>query len=563
MPGYRPRNPGRSPVPLGLEPARFGAREVRGTSPDPTAPVVRCRTHLPRGMGNIDPFRVSVRETLIERGGSTAPMAALPHSSLPRPRSTLLGLIVFALLVSAIPTAHADSPLSDAVTGHPAVPPPQRWNSGSDSWTNTTITSFNGSSVYDSYYEYSLSATATNTTNSTVEIETIQTSMSNVTELTCDPRCTGPGSSSVDYVTSRVAETLFENFSTDAPLLTNGTATLGLGVLDAQEYLAGDSFQHVAERTATGVNLSGSEWGTTNGSDTFVFLGPLGLIPWNASTTPTWNGTSRLNLTSTFDQQFNDSGVYANGTNIGDGDGDGTGNPEVPRASTEGSSLVNPGTSRRIIAATSSATADRSPGESDTLGGNIGIPVFCDGANGSSIGTTGSGIGGLENPWINVSCSAPFTGVENVSGSSYESADFNGSELFLGVAGPYLPGPALTEVLPGSDLFGGAATGWSYIDDFSESSGGGSGLVGAGTPTNGSTVPPPASTTPPPPSTAPSHPSPPSAARLGLAEAIGTTGFVLLGVLVLGGSGGAIYLVRRRRHRRTVDPEGPGSDPPG
>ncbi|HTT26735.1 MAG TPA: hypothetical protein VMH90_07240, partial [Thermoplasmata archaeon] len=174
----------------------------------------------------------------------------------------------------------------------------------------------------------------------------------------------------------------------------------------------------------------------------------------------------------------------------------------------------------------------------------------------------GSDGSGLTSPWQNASCSNSTSGTEYVWGGLPYGPYYNATNLplFVGFSGPYLPGPAFGAVIPGSDLFQGAARNWPPIEGYGGVYGyGGLGVPGPVVIGGPSGIAMPSPPPPPPvPSGFPLVQSPPldpahSGSAPGPMPGLGTIALVG-GAALAGAAATALFLWRRRG---VVPPPGP------
>ncbi|MCI4366964.1 MAG: hypothetical protein L3K08_04350, partial [Thermoplasmata archaeon] len=194
-----------------------------------------------------------------------------------------------------------------------------------------------------------------------------------------------------------------------------------------------------------------------------------------------------------------------------------------------------------------------------------GMMTFCTPPYASN-NTTGMGSAGTipYDPWQNTSCSTSTSGTESAMGNEYNYPYFanasgagmnhTGGPAVVGFTGPYVPGPALGEIVSGSDLFGGAAGSWPPLEVLEGYFGygigpGGPGYLGSGGSGGYSGMPP---TPPPPPAAFPTirtTPLAPANSPSSSSPMISAGTLVLVAAVVIAGLAGCLgtaFLMRRR-----------------
>jgi hypothetical protein len=452
-------------------------------------------------------------------------------------RSTLLAvsaLVSVGLIAGAIPLVWGD-PASIA-PGTSA--PPQTWSEGTASWSNASGSTFNATYSYSSYSGERLTVTATNTSSTVVEIETVITSSSQASASGCAPSCIAPTSQYQDTSETSVMETYFENFTSAAQVRWNGTNLSALGVLNVSEQLRGQSLSALNASSLTMTPVAGRVVGTSTGHNAYSFSPSFGLVPWTIPTNGTWNGTGVFDQTSSAQSNFTVSGVFTNLTGILGWQGPG--------------GLVRPLLSHPLDGSGNTSSSPPYPSPPPILYGSEdygGFLTFCVPQNTPSSG--GNGSSGGYDPWENTSCSLSSTGTEYATGGGWFGAgSYNGTSgpSVLEFTGPYVPGPALSAILPGSDLFGGAAAHWGALVVLEGYFGlpglgvpgpeGGFGGAPPGPPPRGSDPGPIARADPIAPMVSPAHPS--------MMMMFGIGPLLLVALAALAGAIGMAFWMRRR-----------------
>jgi hypothetical protein len=350
----------------------------------------------------------------------------------------LAGAVLLASLLAPVVLTHGS--LAGASALHVAASPPQEWTN-STRYVDNLSESLNGSQLLGSFQENTSSVLiATNTTNTTVELEQLVVEESSSVVSYCVPSCSAPTGSLVESEQGSSQGVGFLNLTTTATVLENGTSLAALGVLNASQWshaastfalnLTGNVSGPLVGPLGSG-NPSGASYQNDTVSMIASFATPLGLVPWTPSGSTPWNSTAPY--TATFSQNFSFNSTLPT---IGVGWG-GSGN------------------------GTSGNGSGRSPSPSPTgPPPPFGVPVpYCGLGNGS----TGYGLAlssGFPNSYNN---STTWNGTECVAGAVLTDPwDPNASGIELGFEGPFALPSTLLAFLASSDLFGGAGNAWVF-----------------------------------------------------------------------------------------------------
>lgn len=475
-------------------------------------------------------------------------------------RSAALGIAAIALL--AVGLVAALVPSGVALPSHPAAAPtrtdavlgtPQQWTSGTRSSSSSTVTEFEYAVSYVAASVSTFDVVATNTSATTVQLETIESATSSENISACAPDCLVPTSTIQFDLSSNASDVIFENLTSGARVIANGSAIAALGVTNVSEVWSSATSVSLTE-VSNGTTTAGSSWARAGGNGTLAFGGSgLGLVPWTAPSTGAWNDTAPFTATL--------AATYADATTGSFGNGSGFFPPEDPigTVAANGSSglppialglgtvgLANPPVLLCENGPSPAGNGSAYLGPSNcTFAGTGNETAFGQTAGSVAPGYSGNGTGNVTPP--------PWGGSMG-SGSGGMVANLSDG-IFLFTDGPYTPGPGLAQVLPGSDLFGGAASAWGPLYA------GGYGGYGIGVPgvVGSPADPPPRPTVPsgPPPrdSSAPPSLGNSGDGRFGPVSALAsTTGEAALLVALALGTVGAIAVLAGRRKARQGPP---------
>ncbi len=153
------------------------------------------------------------------------------------------------------------------------------------------------------FYGYNDVITATNTSNTTTQMQGQLWENDSLIATWCVPNCTAPRYTESVMVRAWKLDSQFMNLTTDAQVYENGTAANALGITNA----SARGSQNVTE---TWMVTFGNRSYTENFSESQLafysvqFQPALGLIPWNLSTNLTWNATSAYNATGGWNDSY-------------------------------------------------------------------------------------------------------------------------------------------------------------------------------------------------------------------------------------------------------------------
>jgi hypothetical protein len=199
----------------------------------------------------------------------------------------------------------------------PTASPPQTWTSGSQYWNNSsrTISGYFGnvSTVGHIHYSITSQVTATNTSNTTTQLQGWEWVNRTLSSSSCSPNCTTP---MFTYDWSYVSSELlvqFLNLTTNATVYSNGTATSALGVTNASAR---------TNQSLTETESASSAWGnySTNATSDQVafyqlnFVTPLGLIPWNLTANSSWQDHANYTAQGGWNDSYTASSQWGNMT---------------------------------------------------------------------------------------------------------------------------------------------------------------------------------------------------------------------------------------------------------
>ncbi len=205
-------------------------------------------------------------------------------------RPILAGTIVTGVLVlmTLASLAAEASPV-------PAASTPQTWTTSTSHWynhtTNRSFGRFNLTYNVTSFYGASDVITATNTSNTTTQMQGLLTVNESLVAMWCVPNCTAPLYQEKFTVLGHSSESQFLNLTTGATAYENGTGAPALGVTNASSART----ENVTEVSNTTYGNRTASWMYNESEAAFYtvqFQSPLGLVPWNLSTNLTWNDSA-------------------------------------------------------------------------------------------------------------------------------------------------------------------------------------------------------------------------------------------------------------------------------
>lgn len=221
-------------------------------------------------------------------------------------RAAVLAVVVaFGML---IPVA-SGGPEPSVGTGSGAA---ETWAYGGQVWQNTTIITSSYTSLADSYYAWQDVTTATNTSNSTAEIEGSLTWTYTDRALYCAPNCSAP-STYYNLTLSEWGTThSFVNVTSSATVYEANTTAHGttyralpaFGFSDAKWVSASNYSERYVYQVNHSLVYQGSAFAAANSTYSAGFAPALGLVPWNLSAAHLWNSTSHLAVRSLSDSDY-------------------------------------------------------------------------------------------------------------------------------------------------------------------------------------------------------------------------------------------------------------------
>ena len=419
----------------------------------------------------------------------------------------------------AIVVAAAAVPIAAGAIGVPGTSPrpgtgtgPQTWTSGAHSASNSTDLEFGYEYRSTFQSDTTFVVRATNVSSTTVDLETWANASGSSVSTYCTPSCASPSTTMTTRSTSASTMHILEVLVTHATVDVNGTTAAALGVQNASETdAASSSFNEtVVGNASTSGNLTVA---TTSSESGTVDFGPgaLGLIPWTVPNDSAWNDTAGYGATIAAAFNATVAGDLAGpigmgilgapgavpaplvpGPSNGSGGGNGTGVPALigpmpwPGAYMGSGAILCPPNATALSNGTAASGARYVAGTCSFNGRgsetSYGAPLWAFYGIGGGVYGSGSG-----------NASGGPSG-QPVPPPTYPPPLWRGNGstgVFVSSTGPYLPGPGLVRVVPGSDLFGGAAAHWGPINAFPFGPLGGPGPYGGGAPGMGSGGSPP------------------------------------------------------------------------
>jgi len=220
--------------------------------------------------------------------------------------ATGVALLVAALAVPALAgTASAASTLSAAGTTPSSS---QQWAYGGQGWSNGTETLGNATATWNASFGWSVVFTATNTSNTTVQLEEQRT-----VGVSVDVAYAGPHASAQYRLHAYEQDTAFANVTDAATVLVNGSAVPALGIDNASAAANASLVQSLVAQVGTSayseyVNVSGSAQASIQ------FAPALGLIPLNLTGVHSWTSSSVATPSAAWSIAYSWSAHVPNGT---------------------------------------------------------------------------------------------------------------------------------------------------------------------------------------------------------------------------------------------------------
>jgi hypothetical protein len=197
----------------------------------------------------------------------------------------------------------------------------QQWAYGGSKWVNVSVQLGNVSYDSHAFFGWQVVFTATNTSNTTVELEAQRTMAASLFANYCSPSCTSPTTTGNLSIRGQETDTGFANVSTNAQVYENGTATSAVGLDNASSSgsaTLNESYSlTIGSHSANGhLTVSGSSHGAVS------FAPSLGIVPWNAAPNVTWNSSAAYVASGAWALSYQYGGTSLLGTTVS-----GSGNP--------------------------------------------------------------------------------------------------------------------------------------------------------------------------------------------------------------------------------------------
>ncbi|HEV8049741.1 MAG TPA: hypothetical protein VGP88_04015, partial [Thermoplasmata archaeon] len=224
----------------------------------------------------------------------------------------VLVIPVLAATAGAAPVAAA-GPTTAATLNASAS---QQWAYGGQKWVNVSLQVGNATYQSHAFFGWQVIYTATNTSNSTVELEAQRTMAADLFAQFNGSHVSG--NLSVRGVES---ETGFANLSTTAQVDENGTPTSAIGLTNASTEASANLTESYSlsagSHSASGhLNVQGSSMSAVS------FAPSFGLVPWNVAPNVTWNSSAMYTASGSWSiaYQWANAGIFGTSAN-------GSGNP--------------------------------------------------------------------------------------------------------------------------------------------------------------------------------------------------------------------------------------------
>jgi hypothetical protein len=206
---------------------------------------------------------------------------------------TTIGAAILVLLV--LPS------LAGSVGATPTPNPggaPVQWAYGGQRWVNVSVTLPNASYQSHAFFGWQVVFTATNTSNTTVELEAQRTMAASFDAQYCSPNCANASTYGNLSVKGWERDAGFANLTTAATVTeAHNTSVAALGLVNASSQSAGALNESMRFRLALGAAshaVSASLHVAGRAHASVAFAPALGLVPWNVSTGDRWSSTSQF-----------------------------------------------------------------------------------------------------------------------------------------------------------------------------------------------------------------------------------------------------------------------------
>jgi hypothetical protein len=208
-----------------------------------------------------------------------------------RTLTVAVAALMMTLVIPALALPASATPVAAAGPANAA----SQWAYGTEKWVNVTITLPNATYSAQSFFGWHVVFTATNTSNTSIELEVQRAMLATYHASLCSPNCSSPSLQGNLSVRGWEKNTAFANLTTSAQVFENGSAAAALGLLNASSQTSGNLTEALSVTTAFG---GASHTASANfdlaghASSSIAFAPALGLVPWNLTSGLSWNATS-------------------------------------------------------------------------------------------------------------------------------------------------------------------------------------------------------------------------------------------------------------------------------
>jgi hypothetical protein len=202
--------------------------------------------------------------------------------------SWLVIVSVAVVMTLAVVPALAGSAAANPAPLSAAAASSDQWAYGGMGWSNSTLASANEQLSWNASFGWTVIFTSTNTSSTTVQIEEQRTVGINLTAT-----YSGPDAQARYGYAGHESDVAFANLTNNSTVYENGVPVAALGLENDTTRISGSIAESISVTTA-GVTKSASLDVTGSAHTSAQFTPSLGLVPLNLSGPTTWNSSSVL-----------------------------------------------------------------------------------------------------------------------------------------------------------------------------------------------------------------------------------------------------------------------------
>jgi hypothetical protein len=226
-----------------------------------------------------------------------------------RTKAAIWGTVAAAFLVVLALPALAPGTQAAPVSPAGVNTSGSQWAYGGWTWANSSVSFPNGTLGVSSFFGWHVIYTATNTSNSTVELEVERTAAAKLTASFCSPDCANATTQANLSIVGWERSYHFVNLTRQASVTVNGTAVPAWGILNESESAHANLTERVGFSTShLGGHASSAYLAVdAQGTDQIALSPALGVVPKGVHPGESWTSSAAYNASGA----WNASGLFA------------------------------------------------------------------------------------------------------------------------------------------------------------------------------------------------------------------------------------------------------------